>query len=415
MRNTYFYLFIFIIALSVSENLFSSGKPKNIASTVSGKVLDEKNFPVPNAKVTVSGKEVQTDLSGKFIIPNVSFPYDAVIADRLTSTAVIYKNLSIDNPDLILFVKQNPRNINSAVINVTFPEIPDGSSAVIKFISKDIFYCEDTEIYSREKNKTLTVYWPIVKKELKGEVIFVQRNETKYEVFKKISSVLRNNSAPFEVEFKKDSFNIRTSDITIYLPYKDYKLKGYYVNADFFDFDRNSKLMLAKHEENIFRTKCIVPYELPFSYLLKVSGFVDYSDGSGFVNSVYSKPGDVVNLETEIPPELQTPSDKYLGASGNTEFYYSLGSGTGIYVVHFQSINPGLSFYIVTGERSVYLNYLSREEIKRAGSIEFKWNVEKHLTYFSVNDFVKPKIFRNDPGYKAVLYSSERTFKTGYF
>ncbi len=74
-----------------------------------------------------------------------------------------------------------------------------------------------------------------------------------------------------------------------------------------------------------------------------------------------------------------------------------------------------MNFYIVTSSRSAYLTFLSRKEFKKGVSIEFKWNVKKYLTYFSVNDFVKPKEFNNDIGYKAVLYSKERTFKTGYY
>ncbi len=154
---------------------------------------------------------------------------------------------------------------------------------------------------------------------------------------------------------------------------------------------------------------------MPIAYRLKVSGFVEYKDGRRFVNYEYSQPGATINLTVETPPEPQTPTDKFLGANGNTEFYYSLGSGTGIYVLQYHSFYPSMNFYIVTSNRSAYLTFLSRKEFKQNVSIEFKWNVKKYLTYFSVNDFVKPKEFNNDIGYKAVLYSKERTFKTGYY
>ena len=72
-------------------------------------------------------------------------------------------------------------------------------------------------------------------------------------------------------------------------------------------------------------------------------------------------------------------------------------------------------FNTARSERSTRLNYLSRDEFKRSGSVEFRWRVNKYLTYFSVDDFVKPSAFKNDIGYKAILYSEERTFKTGYY
>ncbi len=413
MKQLVFNTLILCTLLFSNNSLFSYD---NTASYVSGRVLDERNFPVPFAKVIIKGNETQTDKNGRFKILNIIFPYDAVVADRSTTTAIVYKNLSIDNPDLILFGKPNPRNAHSAIINVKFPEVPEGSSAVIKFISTDLFYCEDIEVFTGEKNKTLIVYWPVLKKDLNGDVIFLQKNSISYGKYKDIKTSLFETTVSFNVTFNLSAaYNTRTSDLTVYLPFKDYRSKGYSVFADFFGYNRNSEIMLTKEEGNIFRTKSIIPYELPISYRLKVSGFVDYSDGSGFVNSVYSNPGDVINLTTEIPPELETPTDKYLGATGNTEFYYSLGSGTGIYVVQYHSFFPAMDFYVVTSERSAYLDYLSREEFKKAASVEFKWNVKKYLTYFSVNDFVKPKEFQNDVGYKAVLYSSERTFKTGYF
>ncbi|MEP7145608.1 MAG: hypothetical protein ABI792_01225 [bacterium] len=400
----------------LTNNAFPFDKGKEITDYVGGKVIDERNFPVPFVKVIINSKEVETDKTGKFIIADVKFPYDVVIADKSSTTAVIYKKLSINNPDLILFGKPNPRNALSAVINVKFPEVPNGSSAIIKFISTDLFYCEDVEVFTGEKNKTLIVYWPASQNTINGNVILLQKNSAQYEQYGNIPSTIFENSIPFNVTFPDTySNNTKTSTLSVYLPSEDFRKKGYSISADFFAFNRNSQILLTKQEGNIFNTKSIIPSTLPVSYRLKVSGYANYSNGSGFANSVYSQPGATVNLQSETPPELQTPTDKFLGASGSTEFYYSLGSGTGIFVVQFHSFYPEMNFYIVTGDRNTYLNYLSRDEFKRSESVEFKWSTKKYLTYFSINDFVKPLEFRNDIGYKAVLYSTERTFKTGYY
>ncbi|MDQ3019660.1 MAG: hypothetical protein M3R36_03685 [Bacteroidota bacterium] len=416
MNNLLINICVVLFSLFTVYDGNSYNKPNEITNYVGGRVLDERNFPVPFVKVIIRGIEAETDKFGKFKILNVTFPYDAVIAERSTSTAVIYKGLSIDNPDFILFGKPNTRNANSAILSIKFPEIPAGSSAVIKFISTDVFYCEDIEIFTGEKSKTLIVYWPAAKKTINGNIIYLQKNSAKYEVYQDIATSLYKREDPFNLKFNENlTPNTRTTDLNVYLPFKDFRVKGYAIFADFLAYDRNAEVMLTRQEGNIFNTKSIIPSNLPISYRLKVSGFVDYPDGSGFVNYVYSKPGATVNLTTETPPELQTPTDKYLGAAGNTEFYYSLGSGTGIFVVQYHCFYPEMNFYIVTEERTAFLNYLSREEFKRASSVEFKWNVRKYLTYFSVNDFAKPKEFNNDIGYKAVLYSSERTFKTGYF
>ncbi len=416
MKNIRLYLFfIILLVLSIHSSLSFAIFSKS-SGIISGRVIDERNFPVPFAKILVNNVEGETDRLGNFKVLDVRFPYDITVAEQSTSTAIIYKGLSIENPDLILFGKPNPRNANRAIITVNFPQIPNGSSTIVKFISQDVFYCEDIEALTGEKSKTLIVYWPVSKKSIDGNIIFLQKNNIAYEQYLDKPSSLFQTSIPFEVTFSSGSNNITpTSDLTVYLPFQDSKVKGYSVFADFFSYDRNSEVLLTRQEGNIYQTKSIIPSILPISYRLKVSGYADYSDGSGFVNYTYSKPGATININSEDPPELKTPTDKFKGASGNTEFSYSLGSGTGIFVVRYHSFYPVMDFYIVTSESRAYLDYLSREEFTRNASVEFKWNAKKYLTYISVNDFVKPKLFNNDIGYKAVLYSSERTFKTGYF
>lgn len=385
-------------------------------SVINGRVVDERNFPVQLVKVIIGGNEIQTDAYGEFRFMNVTIPYDAVIAERSSATAVIYKNISLENPELILFGKPSAKNSNTATINVKFPEIPAGSSAVIKFISSNVFYSQDVEVFSGESSKTLLVDWPETQKTLNGNVIYLQKSNVVYQSFNDKVISLYKNTVPFNATFTgTNNLNTLSSDVTIYLPFDDYRSKGYSVFADFFSYNRNSEIMLTKEEGNIFKTKSIIPLKLPISYRVKVSGFVDYDDGSGFVSYTYSNPGSVINLAKEEPPKLETPSNKLTGASVNTDFSYTIGSGTGVYVIQFHSFYPNMNFYVVTNEKSTNLSYLSRTEFQKLNSVEFNWNVKKYLTYFSVNDFVKPKEFNNDIGYKAILRSSERTFKTGYF
>ncbi len=385
-------------------------------SVVSGRVVDERNFPVPFVKVIVNGEETDTDKFGKFRFLNVNYPYSAVVAKRSTSSAVIYRELSIETPELILFGEPDMRYSNSAVIDVSFPSIPKGSSGVLKFISTDVFFCEDAEIHSEETSKRLIVYWPISKKSIDGNIVFLQKNPESFDNQIEKTLSLNKRTRPFNVKVNPlQENNSPISDLTIYLSGKNLKSKGFSVYADFFSYNRNSEMLLSRTEGDILLTKSIVPLKFPVSFRLRVTGYAMFEDGSGFMNSTYTGPGKTVKLNPEQPPEIISPTDNLLGANGATEFSYSIGSGTGIFVIHFRSLYPEMNFYVVTGDKYAYLEYLSRDELRRAGSIEFKWNVKKHLTYFSVNDFVKPKQFANDIGYKAIAYSSERTFKTGFY
>ena len=157
-----------------------------------------------------------------------------------------------------------------------------------------------------------------------------------------------------------------------------------------------------------------VPDNLSITFKFRITGFAKRKDGTEFLNTSYASPGNNLKIESENAPELQTPQNNSLSIDGDTRFSYSVGSGAGIYVVEFRSKNPSMRFFIVTDRNEVYLNYLSRNEFKN-GSIQFEWIVRKFLTYFNVDEFVKPPVFKNDFAYKAVMISSRRYFKTGFY
>ena len=106
---------------------------------------------------------------------------------------------------------------------------------------------------------------------------------------------------------------------------------------------------------------------------------------------------------------MLAPQDKLIGYSANTKFSYETGSGTGIFVLQFHSFFPEGDFYIVTKDWNVTAPVKLSDGIISGN--EYQWGVKKYMTYFNVNDSVKPKIFQNDIGYKAVTYSEKRTFK----
>jgi len=409
-----FFLIIVSIILNFSFSLkeIQAGKLGYVAGTVT----DERNFPLLNIKVIINGVETDTDRYGKFRIQNVPTPYDITIADKTSSTAVIYKNINIDNPELILFGTIIDKNLNAAFINIKFPEIPQNSTAILKFISQDDFSSRIIDAYSGDNNKTIPVYWPQTKPSISGKIIFIQKDTYEYESFIEKNITLSKSNIPVKTNLSSGNSVIpKTSSIVVNSPDKNYSEKSISVFADFLDFSDDSEVMLFNDVGKLNSVKCLIPELFPFSGKYKVKSNIVFKDGSGYETYNFVKPKGKVSIQNESPPELQTPTDNFLGANGNTEFYYSLGSGTGIYVIQFKSVNTKLNFYIVTRERSAFLNYLSRDEFRRSGSVEFKWRVNKYLTYFSVDDFVKPAVFKNDIGYKAILYSQERSFKTGYY
>ena len=91
-KQSLIYLIILAIFFDLSVN--SKEIKAGYLGFVNGTVIDERNFPLENIKVIINGVETDTDRFGKFSLVNIPTPYDVTIADRLTSTAVIYKNIN---------------------------------------------------------------------------------------------------------------------------------------------------------------------------------------------------------------------------------------------------------------------------------------------------------------------------------
>jgi hypothetical protein len=383
---------------------------------VSGKVIDERNFPVPYAKIIVGGNEVQTDVSGRFTLMNVSYPYDVIVAERNTSTAVMYRDLTITDPDLVLFGEPDQRNYNSASVKVEFPPLGDSSDVYVSFISRDMIYCETKRSASGKDYVFITVDFPAAMTNIRGDVVMVRKNPSSYEFFRKKGVSISRGTKKNEVIMPakpETSTGIKSSKL--YSSLKDYYQSKISISLDFTDYSKNSQLTIFESDGKNPKTIIELPAKLPGWVRLKVNGFAQTRPGSRFSSYYYGSPGQDFKISDEFLPELIVPSDGFMGVDGRTEFRYSVGSGAGIYVLEFRSRNPDMKYYVVTNETSARLTLLSRPELSNVRNITFDWRVRKYLTYFSVDEFVRPSVFKNEIGYKGVLYSNGRSFRTGYF
>ncbi|MFZ1321523.1 MAG: carboxypeptidase-like regulatory domain-containing protein [Ignavibacteria bacterium] len=415
MKNLLLFLFLVITLspLAESENLYCKNS-NEVSAFISGRVVDEKRFPVPKVKVTIGNAEVTTDNSGKFTIPNINLPYDVTIAEKTSATAVIYRNLSINNPELVLFGDLENRFSNYVALNISFPKIPEGGSAVIKLISTETFECKEATPLAGDSTAKIHVVWPVSENYINGQVIYLLRDDKGFQYLKFTKVSIHKNDVDKKVTVSKKKGNaLSTSFVNVYQPAEKNLKTEFDLSLFFFNYNLNSGIKFSENSSGNEKTQVWVPDKVSVTNKILVRGSGLYSNGSGYTGLNYVSPGADLKLYPESPPELFTPSDNYLGASGNTNFTYSLGSGTGIYVIEFRSVNPLLNIYVVTSDRKTNLSYLSRNEFYN-GSYQFTWRVRKYITFFNESEFVKPNVFKNDFSYKAVSYSAKRKFKTGY-
>lgn len=416
MNNILRIIFLIIVLTPLSENKeIYSRNSNDINAFISGRVVDERRFPVPKVKVNIGNAEVTTDNSGKFSIPNISFPYNVTIAEKTSATAVIYKNLAINNPELVLFGDLENKFSNYVALNISFPKIPDGGSAVVKLISTETFECKEATAVAGDSTIKIHVIWPVSENYINGQVVYLLKDEKGFQTLKFTKVSIHRNDVDKKVTVSKKKGNaLITSFVNVYQPYEKNLKTEFDVSLFFFNYNLNSGIKFSENSSGNEKTQVWVPDKVSITNKILLRGSGLYNNGSGYTGLNYVSPGADLKLYPESPPELFTPSDNYLGANGKTNFSYSLGSGTGIYVIEFRSENPLLNIYVVNSDRKTNLSYLSRNEFYN-GSYQFTWRVRKYITFFNESEFVKPNVFKNDFSYKAVLYSEKRKFKTGYY
>ena len=402
------FLLLIISVIFISTNVFGY--------EIIGKVIDERYFPVPNIGVTISGGAyTKTDQRGKFIINTEQLTYDIYLYDYAGMIGVFYNRLSSYTPELMMFGLSASRNINSEFLKVEFTPLTNSKTAIIKFLSEDIFSSEDAQANIGEKNKMLNINFPAYMDRINGRVIYLEKTPTEYTKYSEIPITINKDWYPQTIIFDNKTFSKDPKEgyVTIYPPAFAYDSKGFTVYADFLSQHRNAEMNLNTTEGDLVSIRVLVPLELSYGYRLKIEGRGSFKRGDSFTNYTYSYPGSSLNISTETPPSLDAPQDKYWGVSDNTTFSWDRGSGTGIFVSHFHGFNPVGDFYFVSAEKDV------RFPKNIAGGIlegnEYSWEVKKYLTYTSVNDFTRPKTFVNDLGYKAVLTSELRTFRINPF
>lgn len=397
-------LLLILLLCFTFSNGFSSDK-----KAINGRVLDERGFPVPGIIVsTTPGGSNKTDESGKFTIGSVDPTYTLYVTDESNSITIIYTGLTISDPDLILFGRKNGKDVNLANVDVIIEGIPDNSKGTIKFISQVTSYSKEEEITSGETKKQLTVRWPAGEKSINGNIVYLEKNGQKYTRYAERNVTLYNDI--YQQSFKLSGIAayeaVDSKLITIFLPIKEFATKYFSVWGDFMGYDRNSQIKLVSQNANIQSADTYVPSMLPFNFKLKVKAECFNAKGDGFINYTYTYPGSTVNLTYETPPEINSPSDKFNFVANNTVFNWQEGSGAGVFVINFHCLYPESDTYVVTKEKEV------KWLVNSASNLNYTWNVSKYIPYFTVNDFIKARVFNNEFTYQAISYSKTYSFKT---
>lgn len=415
MKIKYPILYAILVFFIFTGNNSFAGSDNSSTTAISGRVLDERYFPVPNLSLYFTGgASTKTDNDGNFKINLNVVTYDVYIFDYANFNGVVYKGLTTTTPELTFFGSTYAKYVNTDIMKVYFPPVPSGRTVTLKFVSDKVFNSKEQIASAGETQKLITVEYPFTKDYLNGRIFYIEKTPTSYEKFaEKTVTILKDNTTQ-SVAFDSTMNYSKPGDsfVTIYLPQQSADRKYFDVYADFLSLHRNSQILLNETEGDIISTKVLVPQILPYGYRIKLIAGSSYKNGTGYDIYTYSYPGSTYNISMETAPMLSSPQDKSYTVNDNTLFSYEWGSGTGIYVIHFHCFNPVGDFYVVTTERTISSPINAQKDILKG--YEFSWSVTKYLTYTSTDAFVKLKDFNNDVGYFAKTYSELRTFRTKF-
>lgn len=261
--------------------------------TVTGRVIDVNKFPLSGITVSINSAATTSDINGKFTLQNISTPYKAVVFDSITWTKVIYEELSIDNPDLILYGNAAANNCNRLDILVQIDSVPHNAVGNIKFVSKDLNVSTSTDIHNGEIERPISVSWPTGTKSITGTIFYLEKSGEAYTRYaEKTVTLVKNTYAP----------SYRLIDFISYKNLSPYTIPGYFATIQF----------------DPKRSPSLTPY-----------------------------------LDTGTPPELIYPNNNFTEVSEKTIFNYISRSGPGIFIVKFYSVKQQYSTYIITSATSV--------------------------------------------------------------
>jgi len=189
--------FLFLLFLFFQYAVLSAN-----AEIIKGRLLDERNFPVPNVSISISyGGSATTDENGKFKLSSDKFPYNLTIFDAANAIGVTYLGLNVLNPELTFFGVQASRYVNTEVVKVNISPVPSGRSVLIKFVSDDIFSSNDVILSPGETQKLITVEWPSASSSINGKIIYLEKTNKSYEKYGEKPLTITKDFYPFNYFF----------------------------------------------------------------------------------------------------------------------------------------------------------------------------------------------------------------------
>lgn len=370
------------------------------AFEVRGKVIDKNGHPVPGVAIVLGDSPpANTDASGRFIFTNVKTPYEVVIVDAASRSAVVYKNLSAADLTL-LHVGANPQTVHSATLHgtissATMPKA-SGSTGFVAFASPSTnpwsWIYDDSSYWIGAPELAWSGSESVSGHLLAVEVQFdaAGRIPTAYTGYAHKSRTLFSGGS-FSESFGLLAVAQKSISGTVSAP------ANYTLSTRGYDLMIDGSRAIGFAEP--VATNGFV-YVTPSAPDLSLSVYaIATRPGRGFVygqRSGLAPDAANVKLQLPAPSEAILPADGATGVDGSMRFSWTSMAG-GVHVAHFVSQDPNLPrIYVVTNDAFTTLPDLAAYGLRLPSNATYQWSVESIAPLASVDEAAQDgfKMFR---------------------
>ncbi len=412
MNHKLFFALVSISALSIALLFNSCNSDNSVVPTqkitVTGRVLTHLNTCVSGAVVSIGDKKAISNPDGYFTINEVITPYDVYLYDSTDSkrdsikSGFIYKNLSLENPNLILN-KNTPAN--TCNISVVFKdELTSNKKAAI-------FFTDGANVNANglsgviDSIANMSVYLPD-KKQVSGKLIaliysvdqFQQITSYDYFGYKDIYIISSYNS--ITETFRQDEMTFNPPEATVSgsisnLPLNS-TLNPFYLYLSFSNrapIGYVGYMAMSNLTGNTFSVK--VPAQLPIPYSPLIGGFMfkNYQNIFGKFNFVLpnsNQTGLEFNLLSEASLISPPNSSTLFNPKDNLQWNYPLTNKLFCVKIEYAQGNEIINYFIYTNSLNFTLNEISKFNFQSLYGKIFNWSVDAIGGFSTTDDLVNP-------------------------
>ncbi|MEO8665782.1 MAG: hypothetical protein ABI462_09820 [Ignavibacteria bacterium] len=401
----------FFTLTGCSDNNGTSGPTPTSTITVSGKAVDQIGSGIVSATIVIGDSIKTTAADGSFSISNVTVPYDVKIITG--GTGMVYKGLTTASPKLLgLGAAVTP---NSATLNVTLPALVANQSATVIFTDQSTVQASDNFTFPATA-ANITVDWAAGSgTSISGKIIVLVYtlaggNITTYDKTGEKPQAL-NNGGVQAVNFTAAELTTNPGELTI--------SGSLTIPAGFTSPNNLLGLKYITNASNQYVSVIDYFSTAAFNYVVPtglattpqfvvgggVTGPVSIQKTSRYVIATAPNPSLTIVLET--PPNLTTPPNAATNIDTNTNFTYTTGSGTGIYLASFSTVSK--TFYVFTNSTTTKIPNLNAFGLGVGSSLAYNWNVIRINDITTTDAFVAAPLLFNTL-FSATATSEQRPF-----